>query len=98
MTDKADDVKVQLFALVPSEMFVGRAWLSETAKDALHLINTQAAEIAALKTSRASIDQMRAHNQRGRELADELEELMGEMWIVNRGLCDIVAHLRGDKP
>ena len=49
MTDKADDVKVQLFALVPSEMFVGRAWLSETAKDALHLINTQAAEIAALK-------------------------------------------------
>ena len=49
MTDKADDVKVQLFALVPSEMFVGRAWLSETAKDALHLINTQAAEIAALR-------------------------------------------------
>ena len=92
MTDKADDVKVQLFALVPSEMFVGRAWLSETAKDALHLINTQAAEIERL---RFESDQLR-HVKLGLEVqvmeqAAYIERLRGRIRIAEGTL---VAWLR----
>ena len=58
MTDKAEDVIARLERL----MTLNTNSASQTRDDALTLIAAQAAEIAALKTSRASIDQMRERN------------------------------------
>ena len=84
----ASDGIVNMLAanLTPKESFMRD--LAADLSYAASAIASQASEIAALK----------AHLKQGRELADELEGLMGETWIVNHELYDIVAHLHGDTP
>jgi len=84
----ADQTGLTATRYIRADLHAAREAMIDMAGTAAALLESQAAEIAALK----------AHLKQGRELADELEGLTSETWIVNHELYDIVAHLRGDTP
>jgi hypothetical protein len=92
MTDKAEALEeiITLLAVPP---------ISSLHRQAAAMLTAQAAEIAALKALVSKFEKYHVHyHKQGFELADNLERLMGETWIVNHELYDILAHLRGDTP